>query len=195
MTDQQRQFGFAAPRRQERFVRRTGGGAPRHGWTPSQISLAAQIAKAAGWDDDARQLVLLQLGNHAVHEDRITSTSPKLTNSDFEFYASIAERSMGGQVILKRANGTIYHKWPYHHFMHKANDHLDRMRRYALTIAQQLEATGHLEPDGAGLRGWIYSRVSQKTTDDIEQLEWGQLNALVRSLQSFARRCGVAFPQ
>lgn len=37
-------------------------------WTPQQIRTAAIAARAAGWNDEQRRMVLSSLGGRAVHE-------------------------------------------------------------------------------------------------------------------------------
>jgi hypothetical protein len=173
---------------------KSSGSAHRHrdrgGWSKDQIKLAGMIARAAGWGDDTRKLVLRQLDGRAVVNGKPSSRSPRLTNADFEMYCSVAERSMGGQIVIRRADGSIYRQFPPGHFAGKVNDHLARMRRYVLAIAAGLEDVGLLNPDGAGLRGWIRARISDGQTDDIEQLDWPQLRALIDSLKAHARRHG-----
>jgi hypothetical protein len=120
-------------------------------------------------------MILRHFAN-AHHDGRITSTSPKLTNRDFEAFMAIIERQAGGKVM---------------HFtdgfwQRSADDWLKRMRYRAKSIAAELEKHGKLAANGVGLSGWICKRVGGGTAITLDELEYHGLLVLILGLQSYA---------
>lgn len=116
------------------------------GWTNTQKQLAVRACRAACVSDEHRRDVILRhFSNAKLADRRISSTSPKLSNEDFEQFMAIVESHGGGQV-LHFSRG---------YWRNKAEDRYGRMRRRAYMIARQLEAAGALRPNGEGLAGWI----------------------------------------
>ncbi len=62
-----------------------------NGWTNKQKALAVRACKSIGLGDDQRKLILRQLGGHALINDQPTSTSPRLTQADFEKFMAYVE--------------------------------------------------------------------------------------------------------
>jgi hypothetical protein len=157
-------------------------------WTNAQKQLAVRAAKAAGMGDEHRQLLLNQMGGRAIHNGRITSTSPRLTQDDFDHYMAVVERMSGGQVQIGGPHGSGF---PVGHFQRTEDRELDRVRWTARRIANTLELEGHLKPDGAGLAGWIMSRVTAGRTSKLDDLTREELHKLINGLQAWGRRLGV----
>jgi hypothetical protein len=141
--------------------------------------------------DQYRKLTSRQLPNSMYdadgrEADEPSGTSKRLTNSDFETFMAIVERHAGDQV--KTATKT----YPVHHWLHKADDRLQRMRHYAQQLADALADAGLLDAAGVGLAGWISRRVTDGRTDRLADLEYHELHALINGLRAYARRNGVA---
>lgn len=155
-------------------------------WTNQQKQIAVRACKAARISDEQRRDMILRHFEHATMTDgRISSTSLRLTNEDFEQFMAIVESHAGGQVLHFTRD-----YWRSH-----AQDHYARMRHRVASIARQLESAGALHPGGVGLSGWISKRVTQGACDSIEQLDYHGLLALMISLTSYARQRGVALQQ
>ncbi len=152
------------------------------GWTKPQKGIAVRACRAAGIDDEARALILGQIPDHrATHQGRITSTSPKLTNWDFEFFMAHVESFAGGQIL----------HYSKHYWHNQSKSGLSRLRHKAETLARRLEAAGFLEKNGEGLRGWIKSRVTRGLSSDLNSLDIDGLHALIEGLKAFIERKGV----
>jgi hypothetical protein len=142
-------------------------------WTNDQKKTAAIAARKAGLEDEHRQLILRQIpGNRAIHQGRVTSTSPRLGNADFEWFMAAVEASAGGEL-----DG-----WARGYWARKANDSLARMRRYAGAIAQQLQIRGHIQLDG------FIERMTSGACRQLEQLDMTHLYNVIEGLKSIARR-------
>jgi hypothetical protein len=151
-------------------------------WTARQKQIAATAARKVGLDDEARKLILRQFP-HAMHQGRITSTSPRLTNADFEQYMAHVEHWAGGEV-----DG-----WKRGYWAAKAQDVTQRMRRKAQDLALHLHAAGHLgmTPGGLdGLAGFI-SRMTDHAKLGLAELDYRELYNVIEGLKALARRRGV----
>lgn len=158
-------------------------------WSREQKALAARSCTSCGLDDDMRLLILRQFPA-AVHEGRVTSTSPRLGQSEFEQFMAIVERHAGGQIKLRNKRGEIEKTWPLHHWQRRAEvGDTRRLRWLALKIDRELQQSlANWAKDGEGLRGWIESRVTHGRTDDLEQLTYQELRDLINGLRAYARR-------
>ena len=150
-------------------------------WSNKQKQIAVQACRAAGISEEQRIDMILRNFKNADYGGAISSTSPNLTNHDFEAFMSIVECYAGGKVM---------------HFtdgfwQRAASDWLKRMRFKALAIAGELEKHGKLAASGAGLAGWIAKRVSAGTASSVDQLEYHGLLALILGLQAYARQSGI----
>jgi hypothetical protein len=161
-------------------------------WSKKQRMKAAHAAKVARISDEHRKLILLQYGNRAIVDGKPTSTSPKLTQGDFDHFMQLCESMNGG-----KAPGFE----PGHFDDSQANE-MKRLRFVAIRIANTLALTDRpdgdgrlLAPDNEGLRGWIRERVTRGRTDDIEQLTYGELQMLINGLSAYARRNRVDIGQ
>jgi hypothetical protein len=150
-------------------------------WTNKQKSLAVQACRAAGISEEQRVDVILRNFVNAHSAGVVTSTSPRLTNHDFESFMAIIERTAGG-TILNYSPGF----WD-----RAAADWLRRMRFKALAIAAALERAGKLAPDGVGLAGWIQKRVTGGIASRLDELEYHGLSALIIGLEAYARQNAV----
>lgn len=149
-------------------------------WTKDQKKLAVMACRDVGIDDDNRKLMLRQLP-HAMHKGKPTSTSPRLTNVDFEVFMAIAEQTGNGYVMQ-------YSQW---FWRHKAEGATERMKRLVLNFSGQLEHVGLLEGNGAGLAGWIRARVTNDRTDKLDDLAYHEMHNLINGLRAYATRSGV----
>lgn len=98
------------------------------GWSKDQVRIAAMAARAAEWNEQRVRMVLGMFGNRAVHDGRLTRTSPRLNNDDFEFYMSVAEADAGG----------VLPGWQPGHWRKKANQVISRQRRKIEYLAGEL---------------------------------------------------------
>jgi len=159
-------------------------------WSKKQRMKAAHAAKVAGIEAEHRKLILMQYGNRAIVDGKVTSTSPKLTQSDFDHFMQLCESMSGG-----KAPG-----FDRGHFQNSQANDMKRLRHVTIRIANTLALTDRpdgdgrlLEPDNAGLRGWIKERVTRGRTDDIEDLTYAELQVLINGLSAYGRRNGISF--
>ncbi|MEM1445177.1 MAG: hypothetical protein AAGF84_03920 [Planctomycetota bacterium] len=68
------------------------------GWSKRQRMRAAQAAREADRFND-RELLLRQLNGRAHHHGRFTSTAPRLTNADFEWFMAQLELACGHGLV------------------------------------------------------------------------------------------------
>ncbi len=152
-------------------------------WTNKQKALFVQACASIGWTDEQRHMLLSTIPHAVCGRSRVSSTSPRLNNSDFEHAMAVVESNApGNRIVLKNRS------WPALHFAKKADDDLARMRglagRLGDTLARKL--TG-----GFNLAGWISKRVTGGSTGDIDHLNYNELYKLIEGLKAFARRNGV----
>lgn len=155
-------------------------------WTSKQKMIAATACRQSGLRDEDRINILRQFP-HAMHGGRVTSTSPRLTNGDFEQFMAHVERWAGGAVP----------GWKPGYWDAKSLDGLQRMRSKAGVIAQRLEAAGHLGVDEggwSGLRGWI-ARTTHHAKSSLTELDYGELYNVIEGLKAFAQRRHVRLSQ
>jgi hypothetical protein len=154
-------------------------------WTKKQKQLAVMACRAAGISDEQRTDLVLRNFQNAHYKGDITSTSPKLTNHDFEAFMAVVERFAGGRIL----------HFTLGFWERAAADWLSRMRFKAQQLAAVLEAAGKLAPGGIGLAGWIQKRVSAGAARRVEELEYHGLLALILGLEAYARQNAVALTQ
>lgn len=129
----------------------------------------------------------------AMHRGHVTSTSPRLTDKDFEQFMAFIESWCGGAIA----------GWDRGYWARKSGDALARMRWLAQRIANTLELSPRaddpskrlLEPDGVGLAGWISARVARGRTDRLDDLLYPELRALIDGLKDYADRHGVVLQE
>lgn len=151
-------------------------------WTNKQKQIAVMACRAARISDEQRVDLILRNFERAHYKGKITSTSTKLTHQDFEAFMAIVENFAGG---------TILHYTPGYWKMHAA-DRLRLMRARAIRVAAMLEQCGKLNPNGAGLAGWIRTRVSGGETDRVDELDYQGLLTLITGLEAYARQNAVS---
>lgn len=152
-------------------------------WSKDQKKLFVIACKAIGYGEEQRHAILSMLP-HAVTSSKPhpSSTSKRLNQADFEQAMAVVESMTPDKQI--KGFGAL-------HFAKKADDYLGNMRRKVGAIAGRLEAAGKLEPGGAGLAGWISSRVTGGGTDRLDQLDYNELYNLIEGLKKYAARNGV----
>jgi len=154
-------------------------------WTNQQKQIAVRACRAAGiGEEQRRDMVLRNLDNAHLPDGRISSTSPKLTNADFEQFMAIVEQAAGGK-ILHFTEG---------YWVKSAADSLGRMRHKVRGLAAELEAAGHLAANGIGLAGWIEKRVTRGATNRLEELDYQGLRALILGLKAYGRQRAALVP-
>ena len=153
-------------------------------WTNQQKQIAARACKAAGIGEEHRRLILMNIDHARMPDGRVTSTAPKLNNADFEQFMAIVEQAAGGQVL----------HFTQDYWQGCAVDSLRRMRYHATKLAADLEAGGHLFPNGIGLAGWISKRVTRGETDQLSELDYQQLRALIVGLEAYTRQRAALVP-
>lgn len=159
-------------------------------WTNAQKALLASACKADHIADEYRRLILAQCpGRRATHQGKVTSTSPRLGQGDFEFVMAIVERYAGGQLAVAGRDGTP--RYAAGHWQAKADDQCQRMRHLAQRLAASLEERGLLQGDGVGLRGWIAKYLGDAQDVPLHRLGYAQLHTLINGLRAYARRHGL----
>jgi hypothetical protein len=162
-------------------------------WTKTQIQIAARACRDGGIADEHRKLILRQLP-HALFDrsggasKAPSSTSAKLTNSDFERFMATVEDYCGGQVKIP-GRGRVY-LYVRGHWSVRSSDPSRRLRHKAGELVRRLEADGRLEPRGVGVRGWIRKYISPDASG-IDDLVCDQLHALIHGLTAYCRRTPI----
>lgn len=165
-------------------------------WFDNQKATAVRACKAAGIGDEHRKLILRQFPRAFYKQDQKTgriyaveeptSTSPKLNNSDFEHFMAIVERFSGGQVkTIDSRTGQPSFSLGY--WQRKAADDLARMRGFVRKIETTLVLERIFEEE-TSLLGWIKSRVCDGQAKALDDLDFGELYALIEGLKAFAKR-------
>jgi hypothetical protein len=146
-------------------------------WTAKQKMIAATAAEQIGLTDEQRRAILRNVpGHRAMHDGRITSTSARLTNPDFDWYMSVIESEAGGQVP----------GWKRGYWSGKSADPLARARHLAHRLADLLTAGSDFN-----VGGWLRHYITADTADTIEALDYRQLYAAIEGMKKIARRRGV----
>jgi len=94
-------------------------------------------------------------------------------------------------IVESYAGGQILH-FSRGYWQRGAADEFARLRNRAERLNAALESAGVFAVDGAGLRGWISKRVTKGATDQIGDLDYHGLMALILGLEAFAARQCVA---
>jgi len=145
------------------------------GWTNKQKGLAVRACKSVGIDDDQRRLILRQLGGHAVPRRGAepTSTSPKLTQGDFEkFMACVESYADDGQLLGKPAG-----YWEDRFI----NGDLGRL----LYKARQLQ---HALMDAGQSPGGAIAKAIGREYDTLHDLDQDELRKAIDAMTALTRR-------
>jgi len=149
-------------------------------WTNQQKQIAARACAAAGIHDEHRLLLLRQLP-HSVHHGRVTSTSPALTNADFEQFMARVEHIAGGKVL----------HFSQGYWQDKAGDETQRMRHAAQDMERALREAGLLGP--GGIASWI-DRATGGRTENLAAMTFREMHNLINGMREFGRRHGLFLP-
>ena len=169
-------------------------------WSNKQKALLVRACKAAGLADQ-RDLILRQLGGraeHPAHSGRVTSTSPRLTDRDFEQAMATVEHYSGGQIRVIDAKGRHLYG-PGHWDRHAETGTLTRrrhlIRRMVNTLVGNPRTDGDgriLDEDGHQLAGVIRQATGGKAST-IDQLTERQASAVIDALTALGHRHGVTW--
>ncbi|MEO0966295.1 MAG: hypothetical protein AAFY08_14395 [Planctomycetota bacterium] len=163
-------------------------------WSKRQKAIVAAAFDAIG-AGEMRDLVLRNLpGQRAMHGGRITSTSPKLTQDDFEAaLARIEPMFEGGAVRLCRADGEPWFVKEPGHFQAMLDGDAGRAvrlrwkaRRVDATLADGIDTW---RADDT-IRSWCRRQTAGRT-EELEAMDWRELQGLLNALTAWARRHSV----
>ncbi|MFW6060929.1 MAG: hypothetical protein ACODAQ_12180, partial [Phycisphaeraceae bacterium] len=158
-------------------------------WTNTQKATFVRACKAAGIPDEHRRLILGQCDGRAVHQGKVTSTSPRLNQPDFDHCMATVETSCGGQIPRKRGSDQPWYKAGYWQQQADIGD-TQRLRWIAQQIHTQLKQRCTSWTD-ASLRGWIHDRVTNGQHGDLDRLTHRQVSDLVHGLRAWASRHSI----
>lgn len=127
-------------------------------WAKKQRMTAGIAARSASWNQQQREMVLRGFGNRAMFGGRVTSTSPRLNNDDFEIYMAIAEAACNGQLP----------GYAIAHWQTRAEASLRRQLRKIGAMADQLADEGHLAE--AQING-VIGRATSHAAESLQELK------------------------
>ncbi len=156
-------------------------------WTKPQRMTAGKAARDAGLNDEQRAMILRRFGNRAVHGGRITSTSPKLTNDDFEEYMATVE-SMAGGALPGPGGRVTPGKCDA-----KSRREIARQAHKIKRMANSLLLTGHLHADEQGqpVLDAVIDRATAGQCNQLNQLTRSQASKVIDALRAIGRRHGI----
>lgn len=161
-------------------------------WQPKQKGMFVRACKAVGINDEQRKMILSQCNQRAIHKGRITSTSPKLTQADYDHCMSVVEGVGNGQIKVRDGrDGKLLYKPGY--FAQTDEAQCRRLRFIAMHIARHL-FVGNEKQCRNDLDEWIDSSVRGGRCMKLEQLTLKQLQDLCNGLKASAKRNHVMIP-
>ena len=157
-------------------------------WSKNQKNTFVMACKSAGLDEEHRRLILRQ-SPRSTHEGRVTSTSPRLNQSDFEHCMATVESSSAGRCRLLGAGGRVIKQYPYHYWRDTLENGPKKRLRYKV---QQLDAelqrvNPDWQPNGVGLKGWIKNRVMGGQETELDDLPMTRLEVLINQLSTYLK--------
>lgn len=162
-------------------------------WSNPQKANVVRACKAIG-REEMREVILRQLGGRAEHpqgSDRITSTSPRLTQRDYEQTMLLIEQYSGGQIQTKTKDGQ--HVYSFGHWQRGVDfGTWKRMRHRAQELADDVAASiGPAYAVGVinaalGLDG----RKALASDTDLDNCDERQLAKAIDALTAIALRDG-----
>lgn len=167
-------------------------------WTNPQKANVVRACKAIG-REEMREVILRQIGGRAEHprgSGSITSTSPRLTQRDYEQTMSLIEDYSGGQIQTRTKDRK--HVYAFGHWGRRApGGGLTRR----LSLIEQLVAVLRgtpakggagpaLDADGNLLQGLIH-RATRGRADRLDQLDEGTAGKVIDGLKDLGKRHGV----
>lgn len=163
-------------------------------WSGLQKAIVAAAFDAIG-APEMREVVLRNLPDQrAMHGGRITSTSPKLGQDDFEAtLARIEPMFDGGAIRLFKAKGQPWFVKPPGHFQAMLDGEQGRAvrlrwkaRRIDATLADAIDTWREADT----IKSWC-RRQTHGRTEELEAMDWRELQGLLNALTNFARKHGV----
>ncbi|MEM6750746.1 MAG: hypothetical protein AAF612_09775 [Planctomycetota bacterium] len=152
------------------------------GWSNAQKAQLARACAAANLADQ-RPLILRQLGDRAVVNGRATSTSPRLTNADFERVMAIVEHYSGGQIQTTDKAGK--HLYGYGHWERAAAEGTWRRQRHKIDELAQEVSVRHGWEYAAGV---IAKAVGADAAADLDNADERQLARVIDALTQIKHR-------
>lgn len=154
-------------------------------WSNVQKAHFVRACTAVGINDGQRRMILGQCEQRAVYKGRQTSTSPKLTQADYEHCMAVVERMGGGQIQIRDKSGRLVYSQG--RFDNQDEGHARRLRHIARQLAGRIFA-GDDQDHLHQLDSWIDSRVKGGKCRKLDDLTVDQLQDLLHGLKAFARR-------
>ncbi|MEM6257999.1 MAG: hypothetical protein AAGI37_06760 [Planctomycetota bacterium] len=147
-------------------------------WTNPQKKLMAMACRSAGIDDNRRHLLLYQLGGRAIVNGCATSTSPKLTNADFEKLMYLIEGYAPGGQVMNHKPGHFEQKFidgPYGRLYHRAN-----------------KLSNTLQDSGVSPMGYVKKAVGRDFNGSLHNLDQDELKNAIDAMTAVIKRKGLA---
>jgi len=163
-------------------------------WSNLQKSLLMQACKAVKVSDEQRKMIMSRLDNARDKHGRITATSPKLNNGDYEYVMAVLERMMPypHQLPLRHKDSGKC-RWPGGYWQDQMARELDRMRVIAIKRVALLSNTGleKYQDKQASMKRfitWMTKNREESQTDDLMVLDYTWLQKVLNGLSSACRR-------
>ena len=147
-------------------------------------------------------MILRQLGGRAEHprgSGTMTSTSPRLTQRDFEDAMAIAETHSGGQLKIKGPGGRPYR---FGHWHARQADGATRSRRElarrianTLMLTDRADCSGRVLDEGGNLLRGTIRQATGGRVDDIDLLTLAEAGKVIDGLKAEGKRHGVKWPR
>jgi hypothetical protein len=164
-------------------------------WTKKQRQIAGMACRDAGIDDAARKLLLRQLPNAMFNAGGVpvgdpSSTSPRLSQADFERFMAVIEDRAGGKLLNYSA----------HYWQDKAGSRStvanERMTTKIMSLYREYESQECGGLDGHGIYGLdgLVRRFSNQRTAVIEELQPKEAWNLIEMLKAVIARRGSSKP-
>lgn len=143
------------------------------GWTNEQKKLAIIACRDAGISDEHRKMLLRHLGAAALINGNPSSTSPRLTNGDFEKFMYLVEGCTPEERLLN---------YPAGHWQAKfAEGTYSRLMHRALQMSHTLQDAG-IKPGGA------IAQAIGREYETMQHLDESELHKAINAMRALADR-------
>lgn len=157
-------------------------------WSDKQKQLAVRACKGANIDDAQRELILRQLGGRAIVNGRVTSTSAKLTNAEFNQFMATVEVYSGGQVKIRDRSNKYRYRFGHWQLQQQDNNRL-QLIYIARRIIGSLTAEQVPERIGGVIAKATRNRIED--VDDLDDLDEAEAHNVVNALRAVAQRHNI----